>query len=136
MGSKAIIFLIFFLATVLLISSEVAARELAQTSTAIDASKEAEKTNGAAVDDVKYPGGGYGGYPGGGYGGYPGGGVEDTPEAVATMADVGATAATGAVDGGTMEAVAAGAALMLVRKRVLKLRRSLNPEKVCRKLLV
>ncbi|KAL0451918.1 UNVERIFIED_CONTAM: Glycine-rich protein [Sesamum latifolium] len=79
MGSKAIIFLVLFLATVLLISSEVAARELAQTSTAIDASKEAEKTNGAPVDDVKYPGGGYGGYPGGGYGGYPGGGVGGYP---------------------------------------------------------
>ncbi|KAK4420068.1 Glycine-rich protein [Sesamum alatum] len=72
MGSKAIIFVGFFLAIVLLISSEVAARELAETSKAVDASKEAEKTNGAAVDDVKYPGGGYGG-PGGGYGG-PGGG--------------------------------------------------------------
>ncbi|KAI3470074.1 hypothetical protein Pfo_026737 [Paulownia fortunei] len=73
MGSKVIVFLGLFLAMVLLISSEVAARELAETSNAVDTSIEAEETNGA-VNDAKYPGGGYsGGYPGGGRGGYGGG---------------------------------------------------------------
>ncbi|CAI9776141.1 unnamed protein product [Fraxinus pennsylvanica] len=72
MGSKTIL-LIGLLAMVLLISSEVLARELSQTST----NKEAEKTNG--VEEAKNRGGGFGvlfggGYPGGGYGGYPGGG--------------------------------------------------------------
>ncbi|KAL7145371.1 hypothetical protein ABFS83_07G078500 [Erythranthe nasuta] len=78
MGSKAIVYLVLFLAMVVIfISSEVAARDLAQTSTTVDTS---EKTNGAAVNDAKYPGGGGnygGGYPGGGGnygGGYPGGG--------------------------------------------------------------
>ncbi|KAI3470075.1 hypothetical protein Pfo_026738 [Paulownia fortunei] len=79
MGSKAIVFVGLLLATVLLISSEVAARELAETSNTVDTSKEAEKTNGADVNDAKYPGGGYGGYPGGGYGGYPGGGYGGYP---------------------------------------------------------
>ncbi|CAI9776139.1 unnamed protein product [Fraxinus pennsylvanica] len=72
MGSKTIL-LLGLLAMVLLIASEVSARELSQTST----DKEAEKTNG--VEESKYLGGGYGvypggGFPGGGYGGYPGGG--------------------------------------------------------------
>ncbi|CAI9776142.1 unnamed protein product [Fraxinus pennsylvanica] len=64
MGSKTIL-LLGLLAMVLLIASEVSARDLSQTST----DKEAEKTNG--VEESKYQGGGYGGYPGGGY---PGGG--------------------------------------------------------------
>ncbi|XP_022849347.1 glycine-rich protein 3 short isoform-like [Olea europaea var. sylvestris] len=71
MGSKTIL-LLGLLAMVLLIASEVSARELSQTST----DKEAEKTNG--VEESKYGGGngGYpgGGYPGGGYGGNHGGG--------------------------------------------------------------
>ncbi|XP_075504863.1 glycine-rich protein-like isoform X2 [Primulina tabacum] len=71
MGSKALLFLGFFLATYLLISSEVAARELAETSN----TEENDETNEVGVDQYGgYPGGGYGGYPGGGYGGYPGGG--------------------------------------------------------------
>ncbi|KAI3470073.1 hypothetical protein Pfo_026736 [Paulownia fortunei] len=69
MGSKAIVFVGLFLATVLLISSEVAAREVAETSNTVDTSKEAEETNGA-VNDAKYPGA----YPGSGHGGYGGGG--------------------------------------------------------------
>ncbi|KAK6118966.1 hypothetical protein DH2020_047304 [Rehmannia glutinosa] len=98
MGSKVIVFLGLLLVTIfLMISSEAAARELAETSNTVDTSNvDAEKTNnGAAVNDAKYPGGGYGGYPGadmeaireedmgisrwwirriprGGYGGYPG----------------------------------------------------------------
>ncbi|KAJ4713618.1 Glycine-rich protein [Melia azedarach] len=81
MGSKVFLVLGLLMAIVLLISSEVAARDLAETST--DLNQNAEEANG--FDDAKdggyggYPGGrgGYGGYPGGGrggYGGYPGGG--------------------------------------------------------------
>ncbi|KAK6151838.1 hypothetical protein DH2020_014473 [Rehmannia glutinosa] len=74
MGSKVIVFLVLFLATVFLISSEVAARELEETSNTVDTSliNTAKETNGE-VNDAKYPGGGYGGYPGGGYGGGRGG---------------------------------------------------------------
>ncbi|PIN25508.1 hypothetical protein CDL12_01748 [Handroanthus impetiginosus] len=85
MGFKVIAGLGLFLALVLLISSEVAAREIAETAGTVDMAKESEKTNEGAVNDAKYPGGGYGvlgyecmkhygGYPGrGGYGGrYPG----------------------------------------------------------------
>ncbi|KAL3634508.1 hypothetical protein CASFOL_021562 [Castilleja foliolosa] len=82
MGSKVIMVLLgLFLATVLLISSEVAARELAETSNAVDTStnKEAdEKTNEGEVNDAKY-GNGYGGNQGGGYGGNPGGGYGGNP---------------------------------------------------------
>ncbi|XP_059449120.1 cold and drought-regulated protein CORA-like [Corylus avellana] len=63
MSSKAFLLLGLLLAIVLLISSEVGARELTKTSTD---HKNVEATNG--VDDAKY-GGGYGGNPGGGYGG-------------------------------------------------------------------
>ncbi|KAK2997878.1 hypothetical protein RJ639_025494 [Escallonia herrerae] len=73
MVSKAIIYLGLLLAIFLLISSEVAARDLAETATKSTINTEATKgANG--VKEAKYPGGGYGGYPGGGYGGYPGGG--------------------------------------------------------------
>ncbi|PIN25507.1 hypothetical protein CDL12_01747 [Handroanthus impetiginosus] len=78
MGSKVIVVLGLFLAMVLLISSEVEARELSETSNTVETSKEAEKTNEGAVDDTKYGGGGYGGrgggYGGGGHGGGYGGG--------------------------------------------------------------
>ncbi|CAK9133402.1 unnamed protein product [Ilex paraguariensis] len=74
MGSKAFLFLGLSMAIVLLITSEVAARELAETSTT---NENTDETNG--VDDAKYPGGGYGGNPGGGYGGYPGGGYGGYP---------------------------------------------------------
>ncbi|KAA8524782.1 hypothetical protein F0562_011205 [Nyssa sinensis] len=70
MGSRVILFLVLSLAFVLLITSEVAARELAETSTSKENTHEAEESNG--IDNAKY--GGYGGYPGGGNGGYPGGG--------------------------------------------------------------
>ncbi|XP_027166152.1 cold and drought-regulated protein CORA-like [Coffea eugenioides] len=66
MGSKAILFLCL-LVVVLMIASEVTARDLAENSNAAEKS-----TNG--LEESKYPGGGYGGYPGGGYGGYPDGG--------------------------------------------------------------
>ncbi|KAG5545686.1 hypothetical protein RHGRI_017985 [Rhododendron griersonianum] len=73
MGSKTIVFL-GLLATVLLVTSEVAARDLAETSK--KTTETAKQTKG--VEEAKYPGGDqtYGGYPGGGgtYGGYPGGG--------------------------------------------------------------
>ncbi|KAH9793538.1 hypothetical protein WN944_011044 [Citrus x changshan-huyou] len=75
MGSKVFLMLGLLVSIVLLISSEAAARDLAETSN--DDQKNGEvagETNG--VDDAKYNGG-YGGYPGGGrggYGGYPGGG--------------------------------------------------------------
>ncbi|RVW59891.1 hypothetical protein CK203_100549 [Vitis vinifera] len=101
MGSKAFVFLALLWAVLLLISSEVAARDLAETSTEQErtnvhyinliylktAAEAAAKTNG--VDDAKYPGNGgppamgygdpggeNGGYPGGGNGGYPGHGRE------------------------------------------------------------
>ncbi|KAK2974070.1 hypothetical protein RJ640_013636 [Escallonia rubra] len=73
MVSKAIIYLGLLLAIFLLISSDAAARDLAETATKSTVNTEATKdANG--VKEAKYPGGGYGGYPGGGYGGYPGGG--------------------------------------------------------------
>ncbi|XP_073154838.1 glycine-rich protein-like [Henckelia pumila] len=82
MGLKALFFLGFFLATYLLISSQVAAvRELAAeaSTTEVTANDKVDKTNEVGVDQYGgYPGGGYpgrggyGGYPGGGYGGYPG----------------------------------------------------------------
>ncbi|KAL3829304.1 hypothetical protein ACJIZ3_018106 [Penstemon smallii] len=72
MGSKTMLCVGIFLAMVLLISSEVAARDLlaAETSNTVDTS---EHKDGPGVDDAKYGGypGGGGGYPGGG-GGYPG----------------------------------------------------------------
>ncbi|CDP15147.1 unnamed protein product [Coffea canephora] len=71
MGSKAILFLCL-LAVVLMIASEVTARDLAENTNAAEKS-----TNG--LEESKYPGGGYGGYPGGGYGGYPGGGYGGYP---------------------------------------------------------
>ncbi|KAL3506533.1 hypothetical protein ACH5RR_031915 [Cinchona calisaya] len=76
MGSKTLLFLCISLAIILMITSEVAARELAETSTSVYNSKPFE-TNG--VEEAKYPGGGYGGFPGGGYGGYPGGGYGGYP---------------------------------------------------------
>ncbi|XP_009610061.1 uncharacterized protein LOC107818395 isoform X1 [Nicotiana tabacum] len=88
MGSKA--FMLIVLAILLVITSEVAARELAEsTPTTTDNAKVSEKKNddvnyskflGAGFPGVGgggfggYPVGRYGGYPGGGYGGYPGGG--------------------------------------------------------------
>ncbi|KDO58487.1 hypothetical protein CISIN_1g032762mg [Citrus sinensis] len=69
MGSKVFLMLGLLVSIVLLISSEAAARDLAETSN--DDQKNGEvagETNG--VDDAKYNGG-YGGYPGGGRG-YPG----------------------------------------------------------------
>ncbi|XP_058217559.1 glycine-rich RNA-binding protein 3, mitochondrial-like [Rhododendron vialii] len=74
MGSKTVVFL-GLLATVLLVTSEVAARGLAETSK--KTTEAAKQTKG--VEEAKYPGpyGGYGGGPGGntygGYGGGPGG---------------------------------------------------------------
>nr|CEG62450.1 Glycine rich protein [Cucumis sativus] len=74
MSSKAFVFLGLFLAFVLLLSSEVAARDLAETSSKTDNEATVE-TNG--VEDAKYGRGGYDrGYGGGhdrGYGGGRGG---------------------------------------------------------------
>ncbi|KAI8566872.1 hypothetical protein RHMOL_Rhmol02G0076100 [Rhododendron molle] len=69
MGSKTIVFLGILLATVLLITSEVTARDLIETS------REAKLSNG--VEDAKYggrghPGGRFGGNRGRGLGGGPG----------------------------------------------------------------
>ncbi|XP_073275131.1 glycine-rich protein-like [Primulina huaijiensis] len=73
MGSKALVFLGLLVAMVLLlISSEVAAGELAETTDAVDATQEIEATE---VRDEKGRGG-YGGHRGGhggGRGGYGGG---------------------------------------------------------------
>ncbi|KAI3412719.1 uncharacterized protein J3R85_017066 [Psidium guajava] len=72
MSSRVLILLGVLVACVLLISSEVSARKLSETT-----SKEEDATSLAAttemndVNDAKY--GGYGGgYPGGGHKGYPG----------------------------------------------------------------
>ncbi|CDP15149.1 unnamed protein product [Coffea canephora] len=73
MGSKTLLFLFISLAIALMITSEVAARELAETSTSVDNSNAVE-TDGYGG----YRGGGYGGHPGGGYGGYHGGGYGGT----------------------------------------------------------
>ncbi|XP_049370062.1 glycine-rich cell wall structural protein-like isoform X3 [Solanum verrucosum] len=78
MGLKAFILLSLVLAIFAIVTSDVAAGELAESSTTtMENTKKSEKKN--EVNDAKYPGGGYGGYPGGGggrggYGGYPGGG--------------------------------------------------------------
>ncbi|KAK6120940.1 hypothetical protein DH2020_045319 [Rehmannia glutinosa] len=59
------------LATVLLISSQVAARDLAETSDTLDTSNEVDQYYGGGRGG--YGGGGRGGYGGGGRGGYGGG---------------------------------------------------------------
>nr|DAD24986.1 TPA_asm: hypothetical protein HUJ06_026450 [Nelumbo nucifera] len=79
MNSKAV--LLLGLIVVLLISWEVAARDLSET-TKEETTQKATEANG--VDEAKYGGypgrGGYGGYPGrGGYGGYPGRGYGGYP---------------------------------------------------------
>lgn len=75
MSSKKFLLFCISLAIGLMIASQVAARELAETSNSVDNSK-TDETNG--LKEAKYPGGfgGFpgGGYPGGGFGGYPGGG--------------------------------------------------------------
>ncbi|KAI5433864.1 hypothetical protein KIW84_020920 [Lathyrus oleraceus] len=71
MDSKNVFLILGLLAMVLVISSEVSARELAETST--NAKEEVvEKSN--EVNDAKYYGGGYGHGYGHGYGGYGHGG--------------------------------------------------------------
>ncbi|KAJ4730142.1 Glycine rich protein [Melia azedarach] len=75
MGSKIFLLLGLLMAIVLLISSEVAARDLAETSADLNQNaEEAKETNG--FDDAKDRGYGNPGYGGGrgGYGGHPGGG--------------------------------------------------------------
>ncbi|XP_060182626.1 glycine-rich protein-like isoform X1 [Lycium barbarum] len=85
MNSKAFLFLGLCLAIFIMISTEVLARELAETSTTIeeDSKKSEHKNEVHEAQYGGYPGGGYpggghhgGGYPGGGHGGggYPGGG--------------------------------------------------------------
>ncbi|XP_030539739.1 cold and drought-regulated protein CORA-like [Rhodamnia argentea] len=71
MSSRVFILLGVLVACVLLISSEVSARELAGTTSKEEHGELSTETND--VNDAKY--GGYGGgYPGGGGGGYHGGG--------------------------------------------------------------
>ncbi|KAL7145364.1 hypothetical protein ABFS83_07G077800 [Erythranthe nasuta] len=66
MGSKAIVFLVLLLAMVVFISSEVAARDLAQTSNTVETSAEID---GGGGNGGYQGGGGNGGYGGGGNGG-------------------------------------------------------------------
>ncbi|XP_075512076.1 glycine-rich protein-like isoform X2 [Primulina tabacum] len=75
MGYKALVFLGFLVAMALLISSEVAARELAETTNSVEASQETEETEVGDQYGGGYGGGrgGRGGYGGGGRGGYGGG---------------------------------------------------------------
>ncbi|KAF5741397.1 hypothetical protein HS088_TW10G00394 [Tripterygium wilfordii] len=81
MASKTFLLLGLLLAVFLLISSEVAAKDLAETSS--DKEQLDAETN--ELDQYgRYPGGGRGGggrggYPGGGRGGYPGGGRGGNP---------------------------------------------------------
>ncbi|KAL3329404.1 hypothetical protein AABB24_036475 [Solanum stoloniferum] len=74
MGLKVFILLSLALAICVTLTSEVAARELAEGSTNTVNINKSEMEN--EVNEAKYPGdgfgGGYGGFPGGGYGGYPG----------------------------------------------------------------
>ncbi|EPS57248.1 hypothetical protein M569_17572 [Genlisea aurea] len=68
MASKLLLLVGFAVAALLLISSQVSARDLSQAS--VDASKQAE---GESLNNANYYYGGYGGYPSyGGYGGYGG----------------------------------------------------------------
>ncbi|CAI8586482.1 unnamed protein product [Vicia faba] len=77
MDSRKSILILGLLAMVLLISSEVSARDLAETPTN---AKEEVVEKSDEINDAKYYGGGYGGYHNGyggyhgGYGGYHGGG--------------------------------------------------------------
>nr|ALQ43973.1 glycine-rich protein 1 [Craterostigma plantagineum] len=78
MASKVFLLIVLCMAVALFLSSEyVVAREMAETSNAVDTS-EKPNTSGE-LKDAKYPGGGYGGNPGGGYGGNPGGGYGGNP---------------------------------------------------------
>ncbi|KAI8562620.1 hypothetical protein RHMOL_Rhmol03G0048900 [Rhododendron molle] len=73
MGSKAMVFLGLFLAIALLISSEVTARDLAETTTTSTTPTTADQqTNG--IDDAKYHHGGDGYHHGGGSYHHGGGG--------------------------------------------------------------
>ncbi|XP_061360696.1 cold and drought-regulated protein CORA-like [Gastrolobium bilobum] len=67
MSSKVTVLILGLLAMVLLISSEVAARDLAEASSNSEKAEVVKETN--EVGDAKY-----GGYPGGGNPGYGGGG--------------------------------------------------------------
>nr|XP_027116946.1 prisilkin-39-like [Coffea arabica] len=71
MSSKKLLLSCISLPIVLMITSQVDARELAETSTSVS-------VDNSKTEEAKYPGG-YGGYPGGGYGGYPGGGYGGYP---------------------------------------------------------
>ncbi|KAL8459057.1 hypothetical protein ACS0TY_036507 [Phlomoides rotata] len=71
MGSKVIIMLGLFLAMVVLISTQVSARDLAETSNTIDASTDGGGHGGHGGHGG---GGGHGGHGGGGGGGGHGGG--------------------------------------------------------------
>ncbi|KAK6143431.1 hypothetical protein DH2020_023779 [Rehmannia glutinosa] len=73
MGSKVIVFLVLFLATVLLISSQAAARDLAETSETVDSLKIWLLVAINSANEVDQYGGGYGGGGRGGYGGGRGG---------------------------------------------------------------
>nr|XP_004247911.1 glycine-rich protein 3 short isoform-like [Solanum lycopersicum] len=74
MGLKLFILLTLALAVFITLTSEVAARELVESSTNTVEINKSEMEN--EVNEAKFPGdgfgGGYGGFMGGGYGGYPG----------------------------------------------------------------
>nr|XP_033514801.1 dormancy-associated protein 2-like isoform X3 [Nicotiana tomentosiformis] len=98
MGSK--VFMLIVLAILLVIISEVAARELAESPTnSMDKAKVFDEKNDHVNDakDLEFGGfggrigGGYGGNPGGGnggFGGYPGGGYGGNPGAAMVVLEV------------------------------------------------
>ncbi|KAK4356801.1 hypothetical protein RND71_022411 [Anisodus tanguticus] len=73
MGSKAFLILGLCLAIYVMISSDVVARELAETSTNLEEADSKKSNNKNVVHEAQFGGYTGGGYPGGG-GGYPGGG--------------------------------------------------------------
>ncbi|KAK6259834.1 hypothetical protein SCA6_014308 [Theobroma cacao] len=123
MSSKTFILLALLAAVVLLISSEVAARDLAETTTKIN---DALETTEVGTNDAKYGGyGGHGGYEGyDGYSGRSGYGGYGSAVAMADMVDV-----EGLEDAVLsivvvliiMEEVATSVALILARQSMLKL---------------
>ncbi|KAI6697570.1 hypothetical protein NL676_017689 [Syzygium grande] len=142
MSSRVLILLGVLVACVLLFSSEVSARELAETTSKEDDAPSTATAETNDLNDAKYNG--YGGYPGGGgSGGYRAGGTEDTwaagdmedTQVAVAMAvamevmDSAAPTVAMATDEDTAVVEVAGAALMLVRLLRPSQKRSLRTKR-------